>query len=585
MKLKKFIENYFPRTDFDSFEKIKLSGKLVLPSVDDLKQLDAFKDLKFKDLNVVLSWPPNVFLILYSLLDYTDKYRLIVSPQKHFVWKSDDNEIVSLLSNEWLSLIEQQFESTNTNGNHSRFNLVSNLDTVFNKNNFNVCIYDLLNRQEFITSVFHLLLSVDELFSDINICDITIENKLHLLLFIRNLVYKTNHHLTDSDKKHGFVTFKANVPQSGLTINNLTQNLACIKPSVMPQIIVNKQVKKSFDKKSYNILFLPWPLEIDPSSFVESKNNSHLEMNEYFGFFDYKPNKELKSQDFLNALISAVKRVGTVDLIVLPECSLSEKTFEKFQNILFECFGENAPSLLAGIYSDNNNKAKNAAKLAFIGETKEFDSFEQQKHHRWFLDKNQLRNYNLSSTLDPGKKWWENIEVCRRRLLTLHTKDGVKLCPLICEDLARQEPVAQAVRAVGPNLVVCLLLDGPQISERWPGKYAAVLSDDPGASVLSVTPLGMTLNSTGLGHDPSRDVALWSEPNKGAESLRLGADGVGIVIELKMVDEEMWTMDGRCKMKPVLRKTIHTTVKSEYDGSNTSSLSTRLKTILKKGGV
>ena len=163
--------------------------------------------------------------------------------------------------------------------------------------------------------------------------------------------------------------------------------------------------------------------------------------------------------------------------------------------------------------------------------------------------------------------------------------DGIKLCPLICEDLARQEPVAQAVRAVGPNLVVSLLLDGPQLSNRWPGKYAAVLSDDPGSSVLTLTALGMTLRATGLGHPPSREVALWSEPGKGAESLILDDDAAGIVIELEMKDEKMWTMDGRDKIKPVLRKICHTSIQFDNPSQSVIMLKQSLIKELKRGGL
>ncbi len=52
-------------------------------------------------------------------------------------------------------------------------------------------------------------------------------------------------------------------------------------------------------------------------------------------------------------------------------------------------------------------------------------------------------------------------------------------------------PGATILRAVGPNLVVCLLLDGPQSKERWSTRAAAALADDPGSSVLTLTSLGM----------------------------------------------------------------------------------------------
>jgi hypothetical protein len=33
------------------------------------------------------------------------------------------------------------------------------------------------------------------------------------------------------------------------------------------------------------------------------------------------------------------------------------------------------------------------------------------------------------------------------------------MCALICEDLARPDPVAEIVRTVGPNLVIALLME------------------------------------------------------------------------------------------------------------------------------
>jgi hypothetical protein len=48
-------------------------------------------------------------------------------------------------------------------------------------------------------------------------------------------------------------------------------------------------------------------------------------------------------------------------------------------------------------------------------------------------------------------------------------------------------PGADVMNAIGPNLVIALLMDGPQREHRWPGRYATVLADDPGSAVLTVT--------------------------------------------------------------------------------------------------
>ena len=43
------------------------------------------------------------------------------------------------------------------------------------------------------------------------------------------------------------------------------------------------------------------------------------------------------------------------------------------------------------------------------------------------------------------------------------------------------------MHAIGPNLVFTLLMNGPQLKTRWPARYAKILADDPGSSVLSIT--------------------------------------------------------------------------------------------------
>ena len=58
---------------------------------------------------------------------------------------------------------------------------------------------------------------------------------------------------------------------------------------------------------------------------------------------------------------------------------------------------------------------------------------------------------------------------------------------LVCEDLAQNDDVAQLIRSVGPTVVICVLLDGPQLTSRWAARYASVLADDPGSAVLTLS--------------------------------------------------------------------------------------------------
>lgn len=548
MKFRQLVNQFFPDCDLSSPINTETPDEDMPWLID-----------KVTNINELISWPPNIFLITYSIFTYTDKYRLLVSPQDHFDWDKSSFSSISNVTAElewWIgkpfSLLLSKPECS------SSYSLTSCLQSIFNKESLDNCIYDLMNDPSFSKSVAVLTAAIDSLFNRVNVCEYNTSDPLQLCLLAKDMA-RTNReviNLSCNMPKLGYVTYKSSVPQSGLTINNLTQNLTFVDPTVQLQVIKNTVAKKQFNKQTYNILFLPWPTEIEDSAFKPSPDLSSQVMNGYFGFFEYAPHKKPKLVSFLGALIAAIRRAGTIDLIVLPECAVDEDIYNLFKDELFKTFGDRAPSLLAGVFGEK----KNVANLSFIGESKGFDTVVQAKHHRWFLDEGQLRNYNLCGALDPGRKWWEDIPVERRKLLTLHTPNGVKLCPLICEDLARQEPVAKAVRAVGPNLVVSLLLDGPQLSGRWPGKYSAVLSDDPGASVLSVTALGMTLRSTGTGFAPSRAVALWSEPGGFSETLEVDENGIGIVVELEIVDNEMWTIDGRKESKPVLRKKQHSTI-------------------------
>src|SRR6185436_17599598 len=108
------------------------------------------------------------------------------------------------------------------------------------------------------------------------------------------------------------------------------------------------------------------------------------------------------------------------------------------------------------------------------------------------LDAGQIATYQLGGFLSGSRSWWESIPIPRRRLSFLTSNAWLTLAPLICEDLARLDPVSDLIRGVGPTLLVALLLDGPQLQNRWPARYAGVLAEDPGTSVLTVTALGMS---------------------------------------------------------------------------------------------
>jgi hypothetical protein len=148
--------------------------------------------------------------------------------------------------------------------------------------------------------------------------------------------------------------------------------------------------------------------------------------------------------------------------------------------------------------------------------------------------------------LTPRKDWWEYANFTSRKLSFVSMSAEIALCVLICEDLARPDPVANIVRTVGPNLVIALLMDGPQTKERWAARYATNLADDPGCSVLTLTSIGMSQLSRPLsGPNRSRVIALWKDAFAGATEIEMPGDCSGVAISLSTRYREEFTADGR----------------------------------------
>jgi hypothetical protein len=121
---------------------------------------------------------------------------------------------------------------------------------------------------------------------------------------------------------------------------------------------------------------------------------------------------------------------------------------------------------------------------------------------------------------------------------------------LVCEDLARQDPAADLIRAVGPNILIALLMDGPQLGGRWPARYASVLAEDPGTSVLTLTSLGMAERSrpvvqSGQRASPSRVIGLWRDAAEGEFQIALDPGDDACVLSLERRFRTEYSADGR----------------------------------------
>jgi hypothetical protein len=169
----------------------------------------------------------------------------------------------------------------------------------------------------------------------------------------------------------------------------------------------------------------------------------------------------------------------------------------------------------------------------------------QYKHHRWKVDRFQIENYSLGYVLSPSVKWWESIRIRQRKVTFINVGHELTICPLICEDLARQDPIADLIRTVGPSLVITILMDGPQTKERWSARYASVLSEDPGSAVITLTSAGMVDRWRRPKFNTPRYVALWNDGQGAEREIELEEDSVGVLLSLSVFGAKERSADGR----------------------------------------
>lgn len=337
---------------------------------------------------------------------------------------------------------------------------------------------------------------------------------------------------------------KQHTPKSGLNIRSITHNLALFdRFEVTP---IWHTFPRFFGRtEGCNVLLAPWPIAIQSSDF---KPSSAVSKTKGVGYFEYCPNgqaNDLKEVErYVKNLFEHTHKIGQKpDIVVFPECSLSVSQWETVC-VVAEKYGA---VVLAGVHIKGKARRKGSNQLRIRAPQLWMrKDFIQNKHHRWKVDRSQVLNYSLGGTLSAEKCWWESIKVEHRELGFFAMHPDLVMCPLICEDLARQEPVADLVRSVGPNLVVALLMDGPQIDSRWSSRYATVLAEDPGSSVLTLSSLGMVkLSKPPRGCKPTRTIGSWKEGGGEFMPLELGERDAGLLLNLQFKYEDEISADGR----------------------------------------
>ncbi|MGK5015005.1 hypothetical protein [Janthinobacterium sp. HLS12-2] len=365
----------------------------------------------------------------------------------------------------------------------------------------------------------------------------------------------------------------------GCTIRSLSHYLALLPPSSVLDtswilsskksvVVVGSDLTAPYDMR---LLLIPFPYTIDASSFKRSSPRTPLGKNHVPAYFELvtrwlkSEGKSLTGQQLADDLIVPLIDQAFVETgekpngIILPECALTTALAGELAEALRNTGIE---FLITGVLdtSDDGTHYNRALTIAFQ-EGGDVTIAEQNKHHRWRLDRGQTERYALHFDDDPGNdKWWEDIDVSQRKLPFLTLRKDMSLATLICEDLARTDPAMTAIRAVGPNLVVALLMDGPQLSTRWPGRYATVLAEDPGSAVLSFTCAAMVDRSNWLEAKPARSIGLWRDGAGRTQEIGLPADSLGVVLTLQSKQKHQNTLDNRSDNSLSRQLTLRTVV-------------------------
>jgi len=376
---------------------------------------------------------------------------------------------------------------------------------------------------------------------------------------------------------------KSRTPQGGCTTRSLSHHLALLPPvsQVFGRWILFptemqggtrvREARRGPGTAPLNLLLVPFPFRIDGESFVAEDERDE----EGWGRFHVRPtwiptgsrrDVAAKFVSYLTRLIGKAQQEAPVHGVVLPEGALEPGLAMAIASRLRETTA--LELLVTGAASEprGTRSAENMA-LTFLLRTAGRQKplcVRQNKHHRWRLDKQQIQQYSLGSELDPRSSWWEAFHPGDREVYFCVFRRSWSVTSVVCEDLARIDPVQTVLRSVGPNLVIALLMDGPQLEWRWPARYATVLADDPGSSVLTFTSLGMIRRWRG---DEGRGVVgLWKDATGRAQQLTLRPGAHALLITLSPAARLERTLDRRPDMQGAVSLVLTGCQSIDYPG-------------------
>lgn len=372
---------------------------------------------------------------------------------------------------------------------------------------------------------------------------------------------------------------KSLTPSVGCSIRSLSHHLALLPGRgqakarwVYPEHPAGPWT--NFGRDELRLLLIPFPFAVAPSAFKPSG----IHATEDWGWFEIeqtwlpRPSDEHERKrlvDWVLALVAAAQREEgrAIHGVVFPELALDQACFNDIAHAL-QAQGVGKPPIeffISGVSTDPTSTGRREAprKGNFVATAPFFllddpgksdrspDAWRSRvlaraKHHRWKITHEQAKTYGVDHHLVGASSWWEKLDILSRTLDVFVYRGESTLTTLICEDLARVDPCQQLLRAIGPNLVIALLMDGPQLAHRWPGRYATVLADDPGSSVVTFTSLGLieaANNKARLGQSSS--IGLWKEDGGQPVLLELPRHAEALLLTLSPKRRTELTLDGR----------------------------------------
>lgn len=371
---------------------------------------------------------------------------------------------------------------------------------------------------------------------------------------------------------------KSKTPAVGCTLRTLSHNLSLLPHRGTIRTHWVRPPAESFGdagRSGFNILMIPFPYEIDPDWFMDVSVGGGNHLNQRglsWNWFKIKqnwlPERDSDIEDFLDfvrALIKKSQNHGPVHAITFPEYSMNWKIFRKLTVMIRDEFKK--VELLISGSKDNcaDDQGNYVLSANFYNTLKADDQPSQRvslvtsrpKHHRWQLNEHQITSYGLDKIFDKKKLYWEHIPLPPRELHAVVFRENSVFSSLICEDLARSDPCHEILRAIGPNLLFVLLMDGAQLASRWSARYSTGLTDDPGTSVLTLTSRALVKASNdirvkqkdknGKNKKANWSVALWKDDKGDPVSIKCEPEFQASLIRLMVESNPECTFDSRIR--------------------------------------